>query len=567
MSRELAASPVQASDFAQPGVSHRSRIAIAAAASLLLFMAVYLLRFNRVAGLVGDDAWYILLAKSLAEGQGFSLLSSPIPGVLPSYPPGFPFLLSLVFRVAPQFPENVWLLKAVSVAAMCGTGAVTYRYLSRSRQLEPQLARGAALVIVLMPAFVFLATSTVMSECIFTLSQMLTVVVIERCVERRRMQGDWLLAIAGAALASFTFLTRSVAIGLIAAALIYLLKERLWCSALIFAAAVFLMLAPWLLYVRAHAPTPEQARRHGGNIVYSYGDQFWMKRAGDGNSGRITWRELLARVAENAVDIAGRDVGGLILPVLFRGPEESGEEVFALGYSSGMQGGSMGMTAGTMLISLLLSAVVVIGFALKVRQRITLAELVAPVSLLITLIWPWWPFRFVLPLAPFLILYLLAGLAGLHALSRRWLRCNHSSLAGLRIFLFCVLGLSCYDHAQYLLLRQADSARQPEWLRNFDETSATLQWMREHLPPGAVIASNSPALVYLHTGCKSLAADDPAGNWQDWKRLGVRYVAVLKPYAITPLDNRAECRMIYSTSRLRLRVLDLNDPAVRGEWK
>ena len=73
-------------------------------------------------GMVIDDAWYVMLAKALAEGRGYRLVNAPIDGILPGYPPGFPALLSLVFHLSPDFPGNVWLLKSVSMAAMFGVG-------------------------------------------------------------------------------------------------------------------------------------------------------------------------------------------------------------------------------------------------------------------------------------------------------------------------------------------------------------------------------------------------------------------------------------------------------------
>ena len=45
------------------------------------------------AGLFTDDALFIVLAKSLAQGDGFRLISSTTP-ILPAYPPGFPMLLA-----------------------------------------------------------------------------------------------------------------------------------------------------------------------------------------------------------------------------------------------------------------------------------------------------------------------------------------------------------------------------------------------------------------------------------------------------------------------------------------
>lgn len=536
---------------------HRLRIAVGALASLLC-LTVYLLRLNPAAGLVSDDAWYIVLGMALAEGKGFTLISSPIPGLLPSYPPGFPLLLSLVFRLVPQFPDNVWLLKAVSLAAMGGVGVGTYQYLRKYRHLPSQLALGAACAVVMMPPFVFLATSTVMAECVFTLGQLLTVLLIERCAQRRKLSGDWVCALSAAALVSFTFLTRSVAAGLIVAVVLYLLKERLWRSAAIFLFGVTLCLAPWMLYARTHQPTREQVQRHGGNIIYSYGDQLWMKRAGDANSGRISWQQLPARVFENASDIVVRGTGGLFLPVLFRSAEESGEEVFALGYNSGMEGGSMGMATGTMCLSFCLSMLLLGGYVLAVRRRITLAELFLPLSLLITVIWPWWPFRYLLPLMPFLFFYLLTGIAGIHQFIQRRRTENSSPLTALRIVLVCVVVFYGYDHAQYLLLmHQSGAESRPEWLRNFSETEATLRWMREHLPPDAIVASSSPAMVYLYTGFRTVSADDPTGNRENWQKLGVRYAAILKPYAITPFDSEVH-QVIHQTPRLRLRVVDLN---------
>jgi hypothetical protein len=87
--------------------------------SLLLFIVsisctVYALRVDNVVGMFRDDAWYALLGKAIASGNGYSLINAPNPGITPIYPPFFPFLLSLVFRAIPAFPEtsidygNVW---------------------------------------------------------------------------------------------------------------------------------------------------------------------------------------------------------------------------------------------------------------------------------------------------------------------------------------------------------------------------------------------------------------------------------------------------------------------------
>lgn len=108
---------------------------ILALAAILLFAVTYLARMDRVIGMFQDDAWYVLLGKALATGQGYTLINSPTGGILPLYPPAFPFLISLVFRILPQFPENLWLIKSLSVAAMFLTGLACYRFFTRYRSM------------------------------------------------------------------------------------------------------------------------------------------------------------------------------------------------------------------------------------------------------------------------------------------------------------------------------------------------------------------------------------------------------------------------------------------------
>jgi hypothetical protein len=145
-----------------------------------LTLAVYGLRLNRVAGLYVDDAWYVLLGQAIASGQGYHLINAPTPAmaaILPAFPPGFPLALALVTTLTSAFPTNVLYLKLVSVVAMFGVGALAAAYY-RHRGVPASFASGLALAVVLTPAFVWLATSTVMSEPLFTLALLGAVVLV-----------------------------------------------------------------------------------------------------------------------------------------------------------------------------------------------------------------------------------------------------------------------------------------------------------------------------------------------------------------------------------------------------
>jgi hypothetical protein len=466
---------------------------------------VYVARLNDVAGLMVDDAYYILLGKALAEGKGYRIISSGATAMLPLYPPGFPLVLSPIFRIAPDFPGNVWLLKSISIAAMFATSVLTYGW-CRQQRMAPPLAACAAMLIALCPAFVFLATSTVMSECLFTLAQLAAVFAIQRSGQVPHPRGTGLVVL-GAVMGASAMLMRSAGAAVLVTAGLWLVKEREWKRASMFAAVAAVCLLPWLAYSHAHAPTREERVAHGGSIAYEYQEQLWMRWAGTPGYGTATVADLPARVATNLEDIFARGFGGIFVPALFRGPSESGEELVSLGGAVGIRMGSMGSAGATKVISTVIGFVVMLGFVVAARRQATVAELLVPVSVVIILIWPFWSFRFLLPLTPFLIVYLVAGITTLAAWVQRSGRAAVLAPAMARMALLCLIGLSVLDHVGYIVhARNGSRLDGVPWLAQAREIDSALAWLNAHTD-GGVVATTNPALVYLRTGRKTVSFD------------------------------------------------------------
>jgi hypothetical protein len=566
----------------------RATVAAASVASVLC-VAVYLLRLDRAVGLTIDDAWYVLLGKALATGQGYTLINSPTAGIVPFYPPGFPFLLSLVFRLAPDFPQNVWLLKGVSVAAMLGAGAVCYYYFTRHRGVSHLYAAMIALVTVLNPAWVFLATSAVMSECVFLLLQLLAVVFVERAVSEGGRAAVWRYAAVGGALAGAAYLTRSAGVTLIAGALIYFVKERRWRLGAAFALTVAALVGPWALYARQHAPTQAQRDEQNCYIVFPYSEQLWMKKAGDRESGFVTLADLPARALNNGLNIIGRDAGKLLFPIFYRSTGSSGQEIFRLANAP----------AWLTPLSWLLFALIAAGFVVAALERITLAEIVIPVALAITVLWPWETIRFVMPFLPFGVFYLARGL---QLLGRLGPQANAKpGMKGALAVAVCVAVLYVCDHIGYIAAKFSSSPeRTPAWLKAHRANEAALNWMSENLRQGGgAITTVNPALVYLRTGIKTVGASSIADRWNLWKQMNVRYFAYVGRPTIFPAPGLEEApfRIVYQSNPMtfaasefsqalrnnpfaaraglskqpteqgyNLRVLDLGPPATRPQW-
>jgi hypothetical protein len=527
------------------------------AAVMFVAACVYALRLDRIAGLTVDDAWYVLLGRALARGEGFRLVSSAATAIMPVVPPGFPAILAVIFRISPDFPQNVLLLKSVSIVAMLAAGPLTYYFFTQCRPLPWQLAVGIAAATMLTPGLVFLATSTVMAESVFLFGQLLTVIVIEAAVRAGDAAAGRRRTIAAAVLAAASMLVRLTGLALVVAVTCYLVASRRPKGAGLFAVVTLACLLPWMLYARAHEPTEAQRLEHGGSIAFAYSTSMRMRIAGMSTSGRTTLGELPAQTWRNLVNVFGRDMGGVFVPAFLRGPDESGEEVVSVGPSSGLVPGSMGGAVPTMVIAFVLSAFVLAGYVTAVRAGLTAAELLVPISLVLTVAVPFLTFRYVLPLTPFLFFYLLEGVRTVTVWGGRALPATQRDPWRVaRVVILCLIGFDVFDHAQYIFdASGADRAQAVDWIGDSREIDEVLGWMKEHLPPDAAVVTTNPALVYLASGRKTLAVDAYQDNWRRWKAGGLHYVVALRPAALP--EPPMVFRLLYQSSRRKLWVIEI----------
>jgi hypothetical protein len=520
--------------------------------------AVYLLRLDPAVGLYVDDAWYIVLARALWQGDGFRLISSATTPILPAFPPGFPMILAPVAGLFPDFPANVIPLKLVSIAAMAGVGVASYHYVVRGYEAPRLVGAGVALITVLMPAFVFLATSTLMAEATFTLAQLCFALAVERAA--RRSDGRTSDAVGCGLVAGATLLIRLAGVASIAAGAACLLRTRGWRTAAVFAAVAAAVYAPWAIYSAVNRAPLVQRVEHGGSIAYGYDELLLMRQGGEPGGGQVTLGELPGRVAFNTINIFGRDAGALVFPAAYRGVSESGQEAFQLSGETGFRATGMGGGNAVLFVALPVSAIALIGFIAVARRRATVAEYMIPATIAMVVLVPARTFRYVLPLTPFVLFYFFHGIETL----AEWVRRGRSSdrpaggtevppLRTFRIAAACVLALIVIEHVQYI--RLAASGSQPVWLRDYEEVKGVTDWLNANLRDDSPIASSNPGLIYLATGRKTVALSNPRTHLSEWQQLGVRY-AVAVHVADQP-PRSLGFRPLYESPRLKLWVLEL----------
>lgn len=252
-------------------------------------------------GVFFDDAIYVLVAKAMAEGQGY--VYPQLPDMPPAihYPPVWPALIALVWKFGPAFPDNVGLLKALNpviLAFGAAGGTVVMRRLfglSAAAAMCAVLAATASVPVQVL-------TNVLLSEPLFITLLFPTL----WWAERLRAEGGWRLALIAGAFAGLLVLTRTIAGAYVAATGLALLWERRWRETALYAVVVILLLSPWQYFVWKHAPGfPDELRG-------SYGPYLEWVANGYRDGGLPFLRQV---VAKNAID-AWRSTGAMLTPML-----------------------------------------------------------------------------------------------------------------------------------------------------------------------------------------------------------------------------------------------------------
>ena len=411
-------------------------------------------------GVFYDDAHYVILGQSLAQGDGYRYLNLPGAPVATHFPPGYPAVLAVLWLISPEFPGNIALFKMTN-ALLLGVVALATFWASR-RLLSarwPVALLVAAASTVTIPALVL--SSAVMSEVLFLALLIPLLVVAESAIER---DGPGRAAALGAA-AGILFLVRSHAIVLIVALALGYASRRRYREAAVAVVVAVLAVSPWLLWVRHYDPlVPDALRGQYG----SYGSWLaeGLRQGGAGVLGAalrdnlLTTRAIVARsfsVAENAAfdAIAVLAVGALLV-------------------------------AGTI--------------ALARRARVTLIFLAAYMATV--LFWPFSPLRFVWGVWPLLVLTMVGGAAFLIGTTTstqqgRGIRITGIAVSAIALIGACVFNVRGYANEWWGTVSRSVAPRiQPQ-----------LVWTSEHTDSMAIIASDDEGAVFLYTGRRAVPAN------------------------------------------------------------
>ncbi len=187
---------------------------------LAVAAVVCLLRLNTIpVGTFFDDAHYLILAESLASGQGYRLINFPYAPAEQAFPPGWPLLLAPLAALA---PGNLLWPRLLAFGFSLGSIVLAdMLFKPRLTHLQRWLFLG---LFALNPFFVGSA-GTAMSEPAYLFLSLLTLVLLGRSVANRNRVRSVFISLA---VAFFATLVRTLGVSILATAVIGLIPKKHW---------------------------------------------------------------------------------------------------------------------------------------------------------------------------------------------------------------------------------------------------------------------------------------------------------------------------------------------------
>lgn len=419
---------------------------------VLVSSMLALLRFNSLQiGTSYDDAHYIILAESLASGEGYQLINFPNPQLERAFPPGFPLLLTpLTFL----FSNNYSVLKIFSLVLWLSSIYLIYKLFSKKLP-SPHLE--ILITLVALNPLLIGTSVTVMSESAYLFFSLSALYLFDSVghaysvTNRENKKAGYkpALLILVSIFVFYTQLIRTIGIALFIAFVLYLLFTRRFRE-LVTSVIVFLI------------GTIIQRFITGSLISTGYQSQVFNSSIS----------EKIGQIFSNIIGYYNEVLSSSLIPI-FGSRFDSILENYGLGFIP-------------FIFNIIILFIIAWGI-FKTKPKLEWMHIYFVIYVFGILAF-WNPdvgsvkARFLIPILPFLYFYFLQGL--------NWLSIKN------KIILVIIISMS-------LLARNIQDVINP--VKNqITDLSIGANWVAENSPADSIVMVNEPVPAYPHVQRKTI---------------------------------------------------------------
>lgn len=536
--------------MSRPG-DRRRWLGWGAALLLAAAAALYLtLLSNDIGDLLTDSSLYLLLGKALAAGEGFRNIYLPGQPLHVAVPPGFPWLISLLMRVA---GSALWPMHLLVVLHLLAALWLCYRWLRATDWGAWALLVLALTLVNLRWIEWSLPILPLFPSVCYTFAAFLCV---PRYAASPSVWNRWYWASVACILAA-TFLWMPGGMLAPAALAVLLtggappLRRR---KALALAVAVSLPVGAWLLYCavvdRAQAAlplAPFYVMSGGGSYLHTVFLRSWLDASGGWVGPADLWGRVLASLREYA---------GIIPYLLYPGPYHGLYWLAAAG---------------------------IVGWMARCRRGAGMAEWYLAAYALLMLCTPFTVERYVVPVIPLLYAYILWGWVVLgrwvarrtSRWGRRWLRAVRVLTGAMACVAPALVFHTSLIHAQWRLAAHASPVRlplqtssvnwahllerriwgyHPDEMLGFNDFIELHLWINDRDPStDATIFSIHPRLGAWFSGHQSLCFPARPAERQLLAMVltsGARYIVTTESEQLAPLFTQPDVQAVLARCEL-----------------
>jgi hypothetical protein len=430
---------------------------------LLVLVMGYWRMVPEVCGAFHDDGIYVITAKALAQGQGYRLIYLPNSPIQTKYPILYPALLAVVWKLWPSFPDNLLLMKWLTLLCGAGTISLSYLYFLRFGYFSRSIAAITGLICATSPIFLYFSTQT-LSEIPFALLVILALWSFDAQMEQPDRKGirQFFLGV----LLALPFLCRTIGVTLVFPALfIQYYRGRTLRWMVLGIASVML---PWVIWMAAGLGNWNRDPVSGYYTDYV----SWWAAMDGALAFRIIWQNL----------------GNILI---------SSAVVSLEGFTALLQSLNSWVQ---LFLTIFLGSIPLIALITNLRTWRLLPFFISSYLLLI-LVWPWHPFRFLVPILPFLVGYFFQGLN--NSISRWKIKKSYLLAVGLSLLVAANITL-LYQHGQAARKFGYPTVGLPKNPAFWASYQDIFEWIKIHSQPDNVIASMEDPMIFLYTGRRAI---------------------------------------------------------------